>query len=142
MTQSLLRLFLVATALLGTLAMVGCVAWSPPEIETPASWQGGNALPTTVVTLQNQHLAQLVDFPQGVTQADEDGHSCLAITGESYTGDARWRALDPYAIEVQFDDSVVTIWSGPAVFGSQDWSELRWRECSSPEILTLWALAQ
>lgn len=139
--QSLLRFFLMAIALLSTLAMVGCVAWIPPSIETPASWQGGDALPTTVVTLQGQNVAQLVDFPQGVTQADEDGRQCLATTGDSFTGDARWRALDSYAIEVQFDDSVVTIWSGPAVFGSQDWSELRWRECSTPEFSTLWELA-
>lgn len=135
--RSLIRVVLMTAAVGMILATAGCVSWIPPDIQTPASWQGVEALSTTVVTLQSDNAANLIDFPQGVTQLDENGDPCLAATGANYTGEAHWRPLDPYAIEIRFEDSAVTISSAPPVLGSQDWSELRWREYSRQEISTL-----
>lgn len=128
---------LVITVVLVVTATVGYVAWMRPDFARPSTWQGGESLPTTRVTLSDGARAELTDFPHGVTRLDEDGHPCLEATGERYSGEATWRALDPYAVEVTFGTSTVTISSDPGVLGSQDWTELRWRECTAREISML-----
>ena len=135
------RRVVAAVAAIATLStLTGCLSWAQPTLPTPARWQGGESFPTTSVVLEGDGLARLVDFPKGVTRPNEDGRPCLDISGPStFTGEATWRSLNAYAIEVQFDESVVTISSGPAVFGSQDWTELGWTECDSEVIWILGA---
>lgn len=130
--------FLAATIAVVVTGVTGWTLWMRPDFERPATWRGGESQPSTAVTLKDGAVAQLVDFPEGVTRLDSEGHPCLELTGNGYSGEAVWRPLNPYAIEVTFGASVVTISSGPAMMGSQDWSELRWRACGTEEIWTLW----
>ena len=130
----------VASTLL-VIATAGCVASARPSFQTPARWQGGQTFPTTAITLQDHDRAQVADFPQGVTRADGAGHPCLDVSApDRYTGAATWTALDAYSVQVQFEDSDITISSGPAFLGSQDWTELRWKECETGQIWTLGAV--
>lgn len=129
---------IVVTSIFLVIATTGCVALVPPNFQTPARWQGGQTFPTTEITLQDQDRSQVTDFPQGVTRADDAGRPCLDVSSpDRYTGGATWRSLDAYSVQVRFEDSDITISSGPAFLGSQDWTELRWKECDTGQI---WAL--
>lgn len=46
-----------------------------------------------------------------------------------YTGEAAWSAVTSHRFLLTFNNSTIEVSAGPAKFGNQNWSEIRFVEC-------------
>lgn len=127
----------------------GAIERKTPDFETPLEW--GNAVIATYgeadvpnvgvgtnIRLTDSDEAFLTDFPQGQLVEHADGECLERTESDLYTGAATWEAESAWRIRFTFADSTVTLFSGEAKFGSQDWREPRIIECGGS--VKVWAL--
>lgn len=136
-----LRPLLLVTISSGLL-LTGCAS-TYPEFTTPIEWGNGSLYTfddegqhegdfVGSVRLLGEGKAVISGFPQGTSATDEDGQVCFEPSpGGLYSGQATWSAVTSHRFSLTFNDSQIEVSAGPARFGSQNWSEIRFVECGA-----------
>ena len=128
--------------------LCACVGSHPaPIFVPPVEWNEpsgtGLDLPGSLaelsIRLEDDGSASVRGIPRGTTVEAADDAKCFDVDSfdDLYSGSATWTSVASRTIRLDYGESSVLLVAGGGLFGSQDWSWIRFKICDPASEITL-----